>query len=183
MSIYTKKGDGGETGLPGKRRLPKSDLIFEVLGSLDQTNALIGLAITLIDQKREKELIHFLETIQSDLLSIGSTIASEEPLSSNTLTTLDKRTLELEAHIDSWDSQLPELKNFILPGGSQASSVMHLARASTRQAERAFHRLPSDTRPAMAAMFLNRLSDYFFQCARYLNMRANKPDIIWKTSN
>ncbi len=180
MSIYTKKGDGGETGLPGKRRLPKSDLIFEALGSLDQTNALIGLAITLIDQKREKELIHFLETIQSDLLSIGSTIASEEPLSSNTLTTLDKRTLELEAHIDSWDSQLPELKNFILPGGCQAAAVIHLTRVSVRQAERAFHRLDYITGLEPIAVFLNRLSDYFFQCARYLNMRVAKPDIIWK---
>jgi len=183
MPIYTKKGDRGETGLPGKRRLPKTDEIFECLGALDQTNASIGQALSLIDQKEEKELVTFLERLQCDLLSVGSTIAAESPGSSKLLPIFSQRTLELEHQIDQWDAQLPELKNFILPGGCQAAAVIHLARVNIRQAERAFHRLDSITGLEPIAVFLNRLSDYFFQCARYLNMRANKPDIIWKSSD
>lgn len=183
MPIYTKKGDGGETGLPGKRRLSKTETIFECLGALDQTNALIGLAVSLLDRQKEKRLVQFLERLQSDLLSIGAAIAAEQPFNSPILPKIDKRALELERQIDQWDALLPELKNFILPGGCQASAVIHLARASIRQTERAFHRLDKMEGLEPIAVFLNRLSDYFFQASRYLNLRSNKPDIIWKTSD
>lgn len=180
MPIYTKKGDRGETGLPGKRRLPKTDGIFECLGALDQTNALIGFAVSLIDQLKEKRLVTFLENLQGDLLVVGSAIASEKPAKDPRLAALSKRTVELERQIDQWDKELPELKNFILPGGCQASAVIHLVRVSVRQTERVFHRLDNTTGLEDISVFLNRLSDYFFQCARYLNMRSDKPDIIWK---
>ncbi len=183
MPIYTKKGDKGETGLPGRRRLSKTDNIFECLGGLDQTNALIGLAVSLIDHQQEKKLVAFLEQLQSDLLSVGSIIAAESSASSHVLPNFNKRALELEHQIDQWDSELPELKNFILPGGCQTAAVIHLARVSVRQAERAFHRLKKTTGLEPIAVLLNRLSDYFFQCARYLNMRANKPDIIWSIND
>lgn len=179
MSIYTKKGDKGETGLPGHRRLPKTELIFECLGGLDQTNALIGLTVSLIDEK-EAELIRELQLIQSNFLAVGACLAAESPTDAPILASLDEQTSQLEKRIDEWDEQLPELRNFILPGGSQAASAIHLARVGIRQAERAFHRLENASGLEPIARYLNRLSDYFFQCARYLNLRANHPDIIWK---
>ncbi|MEK7170924.1 MAG: cob(I)yrinic acid a,c-diamide adenosyltransferase [Patescibacteria group bacterium] len=182
MSIYTKKGDKGETGLPGKRRLPKTELIFECLGGLDQTNALIGLTVSLIDEK-ETKLILELQLIQSNFLAVGACLAAESPTDAPILASLDEQISQLESRIDEWDEQLPELKNFILPGGSQAASVIHLARVSIRQAERAFHRLENAGELESIARYLNRLSDYFFQSARYLNLLANRPDIIWKISD
>ncbi|MEK7202572.1 MAG: cob(I)yrinic acid a,c-diamide adenosyltransferase [Patescibacteria group bacterium] len=179
MPIYTKKGDKGETGLPGKRRLLKTDSVFECLGGLDQTNALIGQAVSMVDQK-EVELIDELQEIQSTFLAVGACLAAESPIDAPILATLDEQTCKLEHRIDEWDKQLPELRNFILPGGSQAASAIHLARVGIRQAERAFHRLENAGQLEPIARYLNRLSDYFFQCARYLNLLANRPDIIWK---
>ncbi len=228
MPIYTKKGDKGETGLPGGRRLSKTETIFDCLGGLDQTNALIGLAVSFIlrgnttggsprmspsarssevravaegdvareeedttggsprsfiDPQREKKLLVFLTQLQSDLLSIGAAIAAKRPLESAILSKLDGRTAELERQIDRWDSQLPELKNFILPGGCREAAIIHLARVNVRQTERAFHRLDDTIRQTPIATYLNRLSDYFFQCARYLNHRTNTPDVIWTISD
>lgn len=180
VPIYTKRGDRGETGLPGQRRLPKTDLIFDFLGVLDQTNALIGLAVSLIDRQEERELVAFLERRQSDLLLIGSIVAADSVGENPVSSILFGRTAELEAQINNWDSQLPPLKNFILPGGSQVASTIHLARVSVRQTERDFHRLSVKTNLDSIAMFLNRFSDYLFQCARYLNWRAGKSDLIWK---
>lgn len=182
MPIYTKAGDKGETGLPGKRRLPKTDLIFECLGGLDQTNAFIGLTVSLLDQK-DAELIQELQAIQSDFLAIGACLAAESPLDAPILASLDEQTRQLERRIDEWDKKLPELKNFILPGGSQAASAIHLARVGIRQAERSFHRLDNAGQLEPIARYLNRLSDYFFQCARYLNLLANRPDIVWRFSD
>ena len=182
MPIYTKTGDKGETGLPGKRRLPKTEPIFECLGSLDLTNALIGLAICKIEHTKEIELVTFLEQLQSDLLLIGSIIAAESPRKNPGLEDFPKRVGKMERQIDQWDKQLPELKNFILPSGVESAAIIHLARVSCRQAERNFHRLEASDNLMPVAIFLNRLSDYFFQSARYLNFRANKRDIIWKSN-
>lgn len=183
MPIYTKKGDKGETGLPGGKRLSKTENIFQCLGALDQTNALIGLAISLIDQKLEPQLIKFLELLQGDLLFIGSTIATTHLDSKKNLQILNKRTANLEEQIDKWDRKLLKLQNFILPGGCQAASTIHLTRVSVRESERIFHRLQLKTDFDPIAMYLNRLSDYFFQCARYLNMRSKNKEVIWKITN
>ncbi|KKU43055.1 MAG: ATP:cob(I)alamin adenosyltransferase [Berkelbacteria bacterium GW2011_GWA2_46_7] len=184
MPIYTKKGDRGETGLPGGRRFVKTEVVFECLGALDQVNATIGLAVSTINKKTERELISFLVQLQSDLLSIGSLIAADKPSdNSPILAALGRKVTRMEIQIDDWDSKLPELKNFILPGGSQSASIMHLARVSTRQAERTFHRLPIKTHLEPVAVFLNRLSDFFFQCARYLNLRSRIADSIWRISD
>lgn len=183
MPIYTRGGDRGETALPGNRRLPKTATIFECLGDLDQANGLVGLSVSLIDREKETELVHLLEHLQSDLLSIGSVIAAKRHDTSVVLTKIVNRTIELEGQIDTWDAKLPGLKNFILPGGCVPAAVLQLARVSIRQAERSFHRLSDTTGLEPIAVMLNRLSDYFFQAARYLNMRSNKPDIVWKISN
>lgn len=190
MSIYTKKGDRGETGLLGGRRLSKTDAIFEFLGSLDETNS--ALAIVLSDdssaeqstdrkkspcvKKAWRELVQLLSKVQGDLLLIGSTVAS--PTIPDRLDDLTKQVSQMEASIDCWDKILPPLSNFIIPGGTQAAAALHLARAISRRAERAYHRLGS--RDDSIAQYLNRLSDLLFQCARAANFIGKRPDDIWR---
>lgn len=181
MTIYTRKGDQGETGLPGKRRLSKTDRLFEVLGSLDQASATIGLAVSFISN--DKKLITQLENSQRNFLAIGACLASEEPASAKILEQLPGEILLLEQQIDSWEAKLPELKNFILAGGDQGGATLHLARTVIRQAERNYHRLdPSANFPAIS-QYLNRLSDYLFQAARYHNFLAKKQETIWQTEH
>lgn len=180
MTIYTKKGDRGETGLLGDRRLPKTDPIFEVLGGLDQCNALTGQAIGLMDPKADRVLIEFLENLQRNFLGIGSCIAAEKPDEADILTKLPAQIKQLEEKIDEWDEILPPLRNFILPGGAEAGAVLHVARTFVRQAERNFNRLPKETAPELVGQYLNRLSDFYFQAARYYNNKRNVTEKIWK---
>lgn len=172
MPIYTKKGDKGETGLPGGRRLSKTEALFEVLGALDQTNAALGLAVSLVDNQRLARLI---QAVQSDLLALGAHLASD---------VTNKKTFEakliaqkMEKQIDQWDEQLPELKNFILPGGHPAAAAVHQARTLIRQAERAYHR--TKTVDEAVSIYLNRLSDYLFQMARFINFVSKTTEIPW----
>ncbi len=178
MPIYTKKGDGGETGLPGKRRLAKADPLFEVLGTLDETNASVGLACSWLETKNAP-LRNQLAQIQRHLLTIGAYLAADVP-SQQTLTDLATDTSTAERLIDEWDSQLPELKNFILPGGSQAGATLHLCRTIVRRLERNYQRLPDHQKVAEISTYLNRLSDFFFQAARWINYQQNQPESIWK---
>lgn len=177
MSIYTKKGDGGETGLPGKRRLAKADQLFEVLGTLDETNACIGLARSCLTH--QNELGSQLEKIQRQLLTIGATLAAETP-NKEALTNLSQETTVFEQLIDRWEGQLPELKNFILPGGGQAGASLHLCRTIVRRLERNYQRLPNDQKITEISTYLNRLSDFFFQAARWINHQENQAESIWK---
>lgn len=182
MPIYTKKGDKGETGLPGSRRLPKKELIFEFLGTLDETNAALGLAISFMrpPQTEAPELAMVLMKIQSSLLAIGACVAAEQPSQAKILVKLDQMTEGLEKLIDKWDRQLPELKNFILPGGKPAAAALHQTRTLIRRAERAFHRLATAEELAPIARYINRLSDFFYQAARFYNFANNQPESIWK---
>lgn len=180
MPIYTKKGDGGETGLPGSRRLSKTEQIFEVLGNLDQTNALIGLALS--HQGQGSDLEKMLLDIQSDLLSIGAFIASKPPKTASLIKHLPQRLTEFENHIDAWEEETGELSNFILPGGSELSATIQLARTIARQTERELHRLDPNERTEEISKYLNRLSDLLFQASRVANHRQNIKENIWKTT-
>lgn len=181
MSIYTKKGDKGETGLPGKRRVAKSNQLFEVLGAFDQTSATIGVAIAQMNPTDDASLIEELEQIQSNFLSIGACLAAEKPEDAPILETLAQETRILEQRIDEWDALLPELKNFILVGGTPAGAALHLARTFARQAERHFHRLPEPQIIEPISIYLNRLSDYFFQAARYYNFCQKQSEKTWRS--
>jgi cob(I)alamin adenosyltransferase len=182
MKIYTRMGDGGETSLPGGRRLPKTEDIFELLGNLDETNATIGLAASfIIDDTRLKNFpTKQLYDVQSNLLALGACIAEEEPQKSKALQRLDKSTDTLESQIDAWDKQLPPLKNFILPEGTSGAAALHLARTLIRRSERSFHALNFPRELTPAGRYLNRLSDYFFQAARFLNHLGNHQEQVWK---
>ncbi len=178
MKIYTRMGDGGETSLPGGRRLSKADAIFELLGDLDETNAAIGLATSHLPSGSFpiKELLE----VQSTLLSIGACIASENPPTAKLLKVIDKLTDKHETQIDEWDKQLPTLKNFILPEGTQAAAALHLCRTLIRRAERSYHLTDQPAALTPIARYINRLSDYFFQAARFANFQAGHRENIWQ---
>lgn len=180
MTIYTKKGDKGETGLLGDRRLPKTDPIFEVLGGLDQSNALTGQAVSLMDPKGDGPLIELLEGLQRNYLAVGSCLAAEKPEEAEVLTNLPEQIKLLEEKIDEWDEILPPLRNFILPGGAPAAAALHVTRTFVRQTERNFNRLPKETAPVLVGQYLNRLSDFYFQAARYYNFTQKQNEKIWK---
>lgn len=180
MGIYTKKGDLGETGLPGKRRLSKNAMIFNFLGQLDSLNAQIGLTLSLLAENNRSQLTESLQQTQRILLGIGAATAAEQPGASPVLQVLESSTSKLEKLIDLWDKQLPPLTNFILPGGSVIAAHLHLCRTATRSAERAYHLLEPEQVITSVSMYLNRLSDFFFQAARWQNQCEQTPDIIWK---
>lgn len=178
MKIYTKTGDGGFSSLFGGKRLLKSDLRLEAYGTIDELNAVLGLALTLADGQEQSDTI---KKIQSDLFNIGAELALGDDQELKTTKVGEKETNLLEQYMDVMQAELPELKNFILPGGTSFAAALHQARTVARRAERAVVRLKSqiDVRPEIMA-YLNRLSDYLFVLARYANFRAQAHETIWK---
>lgn len=180
MKIYTKTGDKGTTALFGGKRVEKDNLRIESYGTVDELNALIGTAVAEIN---DLELIEVLKNIQLDLFTLGSDLAT--PIDTNISFTVprieEESVLRLEQEIDKFTNKLPELKNFILPGGSKGSSLLHLARTVCRRGERAVVELKrKEEIGENILVYLNRLSDLLFVLARYANLVVNTPDIEWK---
>jgi len=177
MKIYTKTGDGGETGLIGGERVAKDHPRIAAYGTVDELNALLGLARA---SKPGERLGAELAAIQDDLFVMGSQLASPEE--NPKLPTLDSAgTKRLENWIDEAEALLPPLKNFILPGGVPAGAALHLARTVCRRAERRVQTLSGQAKlPAEIPVYLNRLSDYLFTAARLANQGAGIADEPWK---
>lgn len=175
--IYTKTGDDGTTGLFGGARLPKHHIRIEAYGTVDELNAVIGWLMTLVADTSTHEL---LQTIQSRLFTVGSNLASDPAKEMLTPDLVDEDIHMLEQAIDYMQTQLPELKHFILPGGSASVSAAHLARTVCRRAERKCVALAfeSTTEPIII-LYLNRLSDYLFVLARYLGYQEGIEEIKW----
>ena len=176
--IYTKSGDTGETALFGGKRVPKSHLRVDAYGTVDELNSFIGLLHDSLEQEPIRQL---LIQEQHRLFSIGAYLASDSknnPVNAD----LEANDLKiLEDAMDLMDSQLPELKNFILPGGYPTVSLCHVCRTVCRRAERLIVALHlEDPVDAVVLQYMNRLSDYFFMLARYLGKEAGAPEIIWK---
>jgi cob(I)alamin adenosyltransferase len=176
MPIYTKKGDKGETGLftekPGEKiRISKSSLKVRAIGAIDELDSFIGLAKSFTDNKA---YLKILADIQRDLLTIGSIMAGSG------LKFPKSRTTKLEKLIDKWDSVLPKLSNFILPGGTSLGAELHVCRSATRRAEREVTAL-SEVEPIQdnIKMYINRLSDFMFQFSRFVNHTENIKEDIW----
>jgi cob(I)alamin adenosyltransferase len=179
--LYTRTGDQGETALFGGDRVPKDHPRVEAYGSVDELNSALGVAASFIRQRR---VVVALQSIQNELLNLGSELAAESGSGremSRTFIDSEGRIADLERLIDEYDAKLPALRTFILPSGSQAGALLHLARSICRRAERAVVRLAhqEDVNP-QAVVYLNRLSDLLFVLARYVNKAARKPETTWR---
>ncbi|MBI2913925.1 MAG: cob(I)yrinic acid a,c-diamide adenosyltransferase [Chloroflexi bacterium] len=180
--LYTKSGDTGQTALFGGGRVPKDHPRVEAYGCVDELNSALGVAIAFLRQRR---LLAALQGIQNELFNIGSELASETGGRAAGTGRLfldpEAKIAALERLIDQYDARLPPLRTFILPSGSPAGALLHLARTVCRRAERAVVRLAGQepVNPAILA-YLNRLSDLLFVLARYVNKAARKPETPWR---
>jgi len=177
MKIYTKTGDDGNTGLQGDFRISKSHPRIIAYGTVDEVNAAIGVVLT---NTLDEDVSQLLNQIQNDLFLLGS------DLSNQNLNDLKNRvTLEmiekLEESIDVFESELPAITNFILPGGNVAASQIHQVRTIVRRAETLLVKLSDkDEINSNSIKYLNRLSDLMFVMGRLINKRNGVEDIIWK---
>jgi cob(I)alamin adenosyltransferase len=178
--IYTKTGDAGDTGLFGGGRVRKSHPRVEAYGAVDELNAVLGRAAVDVDTGSIRER---LSLVQFDLFSLGSHLATDVPdgRPQPQLPSLpDARVAEMEAWIDEAEAELPELRSFILPGGSRGGAALHVARTVCRRAERRVVELAAgdDVAPSIP-VYLNRLSDLLFVLARLENHRTGQPEQPW----
>lgn len=175
--IYTKTGDAGQTGLVGGKRVSKTDARLEAYGTVDELNSAVGLAVSLLPKGHEAAAL--LQEIQNALFNLGSRLACDDAEMMKHLPMLtDSHVQSLEKKMDEWEAALEPLKNFILPGGSQASSALHLARTICRRAER--RTLAVIGIEPILIVYLNRLSDFLFTLARKVNADQNVKDITWQ---
>ncbi|WHX41696.1 cob(I)yrinic acid a,c-diamide adenosyltransferase [Mesobacillus sp. AQ2] len=171
MKIYTKTGDKGTTSLIYGTRVAKNDMRVEAYGTCDETNSMIGLALSYLngeffnDKEEMQAIFHKIQTV---LFHVGAELAT--PPGKEVKWVLEAKDIEeLEKKIDDWDAALPQLTNFILPGGHQAGAALHVARTVARRAERQAVELGDEVNPLVLS-YLNRLSDFLFVAARYVNM-------------
>jgi cob(I)alamin adenosyltransferase len=183
VKIYTRTGDEGETGLFDGTRVSKSDVRVAAYGDVDELNAWLGFARSRITD--QTEVAEMLVQIQRDLLALGARLADPRKKIAERVAKVEigvDAITRLEGWIDSLDSSLPALRRFILAGGSEAGSALHVARTVCRRAERAMVAL--QTRPDHAVepgliVYVNRLSDLLFVMARFVNQRAGVSEIEW----
>ena len=181
--IYTKTGDDGTTALGTGERRPKDDLRIETYGTVDETNAAVGVArgelsseLALVDQ--------MLAAIQNDLFDLGAELATPDdgkPKTYEPLRIVTAQVERIERDIDTLNADLAPLRSFVLPGGSRAAAALHLARTISRRAERLMVKLAREEpgrvgRPAL--LYMNRLSDFLFVASRFVNLKG-EGDVLW----
>ncbi|MFA9389937.1 MAG: cob(I)yrinic acid a,c-diamide adenosyltransferase [Prolixibacteraceae bacterium] len=182
FKIYTKTGDDGTSGLIGGTRVEKYDERLEAYGTIDELNSWIGLIRT---GQHEKEVQATLEFIQNKLFEIGSHLATDASQSTlkNRFMCSDADISVLEKEVDRMQVLLPELKNFILPGGSISAGYTHVARTVCRRSERRISSINKQEEiQKNVLIFINRLSDYLFVLARFINFKQGNVESIWNTS-
>jgi cob(I)alamin adenosyltransferase len=186
MKIYTRQGDKGETSLYTGQRVAKNNPVIIALGSVDECNSAIGTAISLMPhEKKYYEIKEQLEIIQHALFDLGASLATPRTKAHGIKmekTRFDKEEIALlEKWIDAYDLVLPKLSEFILPGGHPAGAALHLARSICRRAETDAIPLHNASDVSInVMMYLNRLSDYLFIAARYINQLAGLTETKWK---
>ncbi|HEY5146315.1 MAG TPA: cob(I)yrinic acid a,c-diamide adenosyltransferase [Polyangiaceae bacterium] len=178
MKLYTKTGDDGTTGLFGGGRVRKASARVEAYGTVDETNAVIGIARA---TKLAPEIDAVLERVQEDLFTLGAELACvpgrESKLSMALLGEGDIQ--RLETAIDEADAACEPLKTFVLPGGSAQAAALHLARTVCRRAERATLAIDDGPIRREVLVYLNRLSDLLFALARRANVLSSVSDVPW----
>ncbi|QIQ87725.1 cob(I)yrinic acid a,c-diamide adenosyltransferase [Erythrobacter sp.] len=179
--IYTRTGDDGTTGLVDGSRIPKHSVRIEAIGMVDEANSAIGLAVCAIADEAHRAL---LTRVQNDLFDLGADLATpaedgDFAPSEMVLRMVPAQAEWIEARIDELNERLEPLTSFVLPGGSEAAARVHVARATTRAAERAMTALAGESpvNPAASA-YINRLSDLLFVLARVLNDDGST-DVKW----
>jgi cob(I)alamin adenosyltransferase len=182
--IYTKTGDDGTTALGSGERRPKCDPRIEAYGTVDEVNSAIGLArVETAKDGGSAKLDAMLLCVQNDLFDLGADLCVPDRVQGKTepLRIIPSQVERLERKIDELNAQLGPLHSFILPGGSKAAAALHLARAVTRRAERllvALANTPGEEVGEPALKYVNRLSDFLFVAARYMNAKG-EADILW----
>jgi cob(I)alamin adenosyltransferase len=187
MKIYTRTGDKGKTGLIGGTRVPKSDGRISTYGQIDELNANVGLAISILKKKAVQkiftDIIEMLSSIQNDLFILGSDLADPDyPPSpqSKTPRVTQQMISGIERSIDKFETELQPISFFILPGGTCESSILHVCRSVARRAEVSLVAVATtQSINEKIIAYLNRLSDLFFVLARVCNKRQNFNDVAW----
>jgi len=180
VKIYTRTGDLGETSLFAGGRVRKNHLRVETYGTVDELNSWLGLVRAIGVPPRAEE---WLERIQNELFVLGADLATPMDANPPWLVRMDEAPISaLERDIDSMDAELMPMRAFILPGGSQAAAALHVARTVCRRAERLCVALAErePINPHNLA-YLNRLSDFLFTLARWVNLQAGKPETKWES--
>jgi cob(I)alamin adenosyltransferase len=179
--IYTRTGDDGTTGLVDGSRCPKYSARIHAMGVVDEANSAIGLAICAMD---DQALAALLTRVQNDLFDLGADLATpaddgDFAPSDMVLRMVPSQSAWIEAEIDALNERLQPLTSFVLPGGSEAAARVHVARATTRAAERVMVQLAAETPVNPAALtYVNRLSDLLFVLARVAN-DDGRADVKW----
>ena len=181
MKIYTKTGDKGETSLFGGERVQKSEQRLNAYGTIDELNSFIGMAVV---ETADSEVKEVLQKIQNQLFNLGADLATPETEKTKKLNVfrVDEKFYKFaEESIDKYETELDELKSFILPGGSECASILHVCRSICRRAEREIVELSNlEKVNKEVIVYVNRLSDLFFVLSRYENKIAGILDIEWK---
>ena len=179
VPLYTKTGDAGETGLFDGTRVSKADPRVAATGDVDELNAWLGLVRA---RNADVEIETMLTQIQRDLFALGALLADPRRRIAarvEKIALTDADVARLEAWIDGIEARLPPLRHFVLAGGGLVGASLHAARTVCRRAERAVVALGADAAPAIAIVYLNRLSDLLFTMARLANARSGVPEIEW----
>lgn len=179
--IYTKTGDEGMTTLVGGCRVRKDCTRLEAYGTVDELSSMLGwLRVALADETTEKALVR----IQNVLFEVGALLAAQDEETARRLGDVSDEELRLmEEQMDRWTAQLPPWRGFVLPGGTEAAARAQMCRTVCRRAERRIFALAQDSYvPQNVQKFVNRLSDYLFLLALYVNNLQGKEEILWQKS-
>lgn len=177
MSIYTRTGDDGTTGLQGGKRVPKSNTRIRAYGAVDEVNAKIGIVIS---NNPDEDIKKNLLRIQNELFTLGADLSNPDLVDNKNRVT-HEMVENLENEIDSFEEQLDPLTNFVLPGGHPVASLIHEVRTVARRAETELVALDREEKiNTECKKYLNRLSDLLFVISRTINKRNGIEDVIWK---
>jgi len=181
--IYTRRGDTGETSLAGGQRVRKDAVRIECYGTVDELNSFAGMACFSAEQDpRTRELSTILRRVQHELFNLGSILATlPEDVQPQQARVTPAEVTQLEGEIDRMNSELPELRSFVLPGGSRLNTELHACRTICRRAERLCVALSREEEvPQDTILYLNRLSDAFFVWSRWANKALGAPEVLWE---
>jgi cob(I)alamin adenosyltransferase len=181
--IYTKRGDTGETSFVGGQRAPKDALRIDCYGTVDELNSFIGMACFAASREvMLTPLAVILQRVQHELFNLGSVLATmPEDVHPRQPQVTEVEIEQLEREIDMMNEALPPLRSFVLPGGTEINSILHVCRTVCRRAERLCVTLArQESAPAWSIQYLNRLSDALFVWSRWANVQLAAPEVLWK---